>query len=145
VYPLVERGRFIPIETTVSAAVRALPHPIGVDSSTGTPEIVTAKRQVAGGTAATLVKIQTGTGFTSFPGAHPDLAEATNVLFPLVVPTGSADKGDEGLPAWGRYFKRRKPGPTPATLLDHVIDSSVIPGLFDADGAIWSTFPKVRP
>jgi hypothetical protein len=152
VYPLtkVQGSPFEPITEKVDDAVLFVPGAIGVEAGTGgnPAQIVTAKmpkpgtndvrkvekfRVAAGTTAATT--------FTPFSAVHTGMDPTKNILFPLVVP-GVGEGGDKQLPPWGRYLKRRASAQVNTTLVDLAVDSTIIPGIVDPNGEVWTTSPK---
>jgi hypothetical protein len=151
VYPLqtVPGSPFEPIAEKVDDAVLFVPGAIGVRAGTGggRAQIVTAttprpgRNEVpkvvtfpvaAGGTAATT--------FTPFWDVHTGMDPTKNILFPLVMP--SVGKGDQQLARWPRYLKRRETEQVNPTLIDLAVDSTMIPGIVDPNGMVWTTSPK---
>jgi hypothetical protein len=89
--------------------------------------------------------IQTGPGFTLFDPTPLELAQDQLVLFPIAEPNVKSVPADGTLSAWGRYLTRRAQGQVSTALKPLKPDASHIPGLFDENGDVIATSPKVRP
>ena len=136
---------FKPVAQDISRAVRFMPGTFGFpDPQGGAQTVVTATRPASGG-VPTIQTIQTGPQFTLFDPAPLGLTQDQLVLFPIAEPKVKPVAADGTTPAWGRYFARRAQGQVTTTLTPLKADASHIPGLFDEDGKVVSTSPKVRP
>jgi hypothetical protein len=147
VYPLKapDDSSFEPVTTDFITAVRALPSTFGFPSPNGGAQAVVTATRPAGGGIATVQTIQTGPGFTLFDPTPLELTQEQLVLFPIAEPNVKSVAADGTLSAWGRYLTRRAQAQVSTTLKPLKPDASHIPGLFDENGDVIATSPKVRP